>query len=145
MIRPYQEADRSALLAIMQQHIPEFFDPAELKDFDQYLQSELEDYFVVEEDGRVLAGGGINYLSNTKRARISWDMVHSDHVGKGIGGKLLEHRIDLIRQQGSFESIDVRTSQLAIDFYHRFGFQMIAEESDYWGTGIDLKHLLLPL
>ena len=138
MIRPYAPNNKSEVIALLQLNIPKYFDPSEFTDFENYLDHELEDYFIYEEGAEIIGSGGINYFKDQKTARIAWDMIHPDHHGKGIGKKLVEHRIAHIRKQPHIESIIVRTSQLAYAFYQKMGFQLVSITKDHWAKGFDL-------
>ena len=87
MIRNYTKKDKSTLIELLRQNTPEYFDPSEEIEFINYLDHELEDYFVYELDFKIIGAGGINYFLEEKSARISWDMVDSKSQGKGIGKK----------------------------------------------------------
>ena len=138
-IRPYSTSDREALLEILRLHTPEFFDPSEEEDFRNYLDNELDQYFVVEKNDQVIGGGGFNRgFDEGSSARISWDLIHPDYRGKGIGSDLLNFRIDKLRQINSLEKIVVRTTQLSHPFYHRGGFELKSVEEDFWADGYDL-------
>ena len=138
-IRPYQPSDKEALFKILRLHTPEFFDPSEEEDFRNYLDNELDQYFVVEENDQVIGGGGFNRgFDEGSSARISWDLIHPDYRGKGIGSDLLNFRIDKLRQINSLEKIVVRTTQLSNPFYHRGGFELKSVEEDFWADGYDL-------
>ena len=145
MIRPYETSDQSQVVDLLKQNIPQYFDPSELDDFLVYLEKELEDYFVFEQDQQLVGAGGINYFSEEKLARISWDFIHADFQGKGIGSQLLQFRINHIRKQSNFEKIVVRTSQLVFPFYEKNGFTLEKVVKDFWAEGYDLyeMHLLL--
>ncbi|KAA3621054.1 MAG: GNAT family N-acetyltransferase, partial [Bacteroidetes bacterium] len=76
MIRRYEPKDKEQLMQIMQLNIPDAFAESEAKDFEHYLEQELEDYFVIEIDRKLVGGGGVNYFPEERSARISWDMLH---------------------------------------------------------------------
>ena len=138
------QADREAVVSLLELNIPEFFHPSEKVDFDDYLEKELEDYFVIEDAGTIIGAGGLNFLPDTKEARISWDFLHPDHTGKGLGSQLVKHRIDHVkRKYPHLDKISVRTSQLAHGFYARMGFELIHSEKDFWAPGFDLYHMVL--
>ncbi len=145
MIRAFKISDREALCSILNLNIPTFFDPSELNDFKHYIDFNKEDYFIFEEDQKILGGGGINYFPDRMAARISWDFIHPDYHGKGIGKQLLQHRIDFIKQQNKFTTIEVRTSQFATEFYAKTGFKLIKVTENYWAEGFDLYLMQLPL
>ncbi|MCB0608416.1 MAG: GNAT family N-acetyltransferase [Lewinella sp.] len=146
MIRPYQPADKDQLLALIRLNIPQYFAPEEAADFEEYLDRYAETYFVYEENGRITGSGGINYFPESGLARISWDFVHPDHHGKGIGRQLTRHRIETIGKHPDIHKIQVRTSQLAYRFYEKMGFTLESTEKDFWAEGFDLYSMgmLLP-
>lgn len=137
-IRPFLKKDQLAVLQLLQSNIPAFFDESEENDFLDYLENSIEDYFVIELDGEIIGSGGINYCLEERKARISWDVIKASSHGLGIGTKLTEFRIDQLRSNSEVECIEVRTSQLAFEFYKKLGFQLISIEKDYWAKGFDL-------
>jgi len=143
MIRPYAAADREAVLQIFNQNVPDFFAPSELDDLIDYLDHELEDYFVYEEEGQLLGAGGINYFPEKHQAYISWDFIASEAQGKGIGSQLVQHRIKHIKADQSIQQIVVRTSQFAYKFYEKCGFVLKESKKDYWSKGFDLYYMTM--
>ena len=138
MIRYYCTKDREELIELMQLNIPHYFALSELEDFITYLDKNVEDYFVVEDSAKIIACGGINYFPYQRQARFSWDVVHPDQHGKGIGKKLARHRMDHIRQKTGIDLAVVRTSQMAYGFYQKMGFELKKIEKNYWEEGFDL-------
>lgn len=145
MIRSYSPADQLQLLAILKLNTPQYFHPSEADDFFGYLTHHLESYFVVEEDGKIIGAGGINYFPAEGTARISWDIIHPDFQGKGVGKKLMEHRIKEIRDRPDISQIMVRTTQLVYPFYEKMGFTLEHTEQNYWAPGFDLYQMRMLL
>ncbi|EMR01508.1 GNAT family N-acetyltransferase [Cesiribacter andamanensis] len=73
MIRPYTPADKEALLALLRLNIPTYFHPSEEQEFSDYLEQHLDHYYVVEEGGRLVGAGGVNFADDRRTVRISWD------------------------------------------------------------------------
>ena len=138
MIRNYTKKDKSTLIELLRQNTPEYFDLSEEIEFINYLDNELEDYFVYELDFKIIGAGGINYFLEEKSARISWDMVDSKSQEKGIGKKITQHRINHLKRNSEVETIRVRTSQYAYKFYGKMGFELEKIEKDYWAKNFDL-------
>lgn len=137
-IRTYRREDRTALLQLLALSTPDFFAPEETNDFIRYLEQEADRYFVAEtEHHTILACGGVNLTDEGSVGRISWDIVHPDFRGKGIGRRLLIHRLKLLEELGAGK-IEVRTSQLAFGFYQKNGFVVQKIVPDYWAKGYDL-------
>ncbi|WP_162428774.1 GNAT family N-acetyltransferase [Pontibacter pudoricolor] len=145
MIRPYIPTDKPALIALLKLNIPQYFAETEETDFIEYLDEHLEDYFVMEEAQTIVGAGGINYFCSERLARLSWDIVHPEFQGKGIGTKLTQHRINHIRNNPTIDTVIVRTSQLVYMFYEKQGFALVHTEKDYWAKGFDLYQMRLPL
>ncbi len=143
MIRPYKNNDRDELISLLRLNIPKYFDPSEEIEFIDYLDHKLEDYFVVESDHKIIGSGGVNYLLNKSEARISWDIIHPDFQGQGIGKKLTQYRIDHIRKNKTVYKIVVRTSQLAYKFYEKMGFTLEKIEKDFWAKDFDLYEMVI--
>lgn len=99
----------------------------------------------MEDHGKIIGSGGINYFADAKLARISWDIIHPDFQGKGIGKELTLYRIDQIRKNPQISLIVVRTTQLVYQFYRKMGFELEKVEQDFWAKGFDLYQMTLEL
>jgi len=143
MVVKYSKSNKEEVVKLLKYNTPEYFDASEEKEFIEYLDNEIEDYFVVKDDSDIIGCGGINYFPNEKSARISWDMIHPDFQGKGIGKLLCEHRINLIKANSDIKLIVVRTTQLVSMFYAKMGFDFKKIEKDLWAKGFDLYQMEL--
>ncbi|WP_027127254.1 GNAT family N-acetyltransferase [Gelidibacter mesophilus] len=138
MIRKYSNLDKPKIIELLRKNTPEYFDSSEEKDFENYLDNEVEDYFVCEINSEIIGAGGINYFTEQKLARISWDMIDPNSQGNGIGKKLTQYRISHINENPNIETIIVRTTQLVYKFYEKLGFKLERVEKDYWAKNFDL-------
>lgn len=141
MIRAYSKKDQSKLIELLRHNTPKYFDSSEESDFESYLDNEVEDYFIYEENAVIIGAGGINYFPEEKIARISWDMVEPKSQGKGIGEKLMKYRINHLIGKPKIELIIVRTTQLAYKFYEKMGFELEQVEKDFWAKSFDLYQM----
>jgi ribosomal protein S18 acetylase RimI-like enzyme len=141
IIRPYASADREKVLELLRLNTPAYFSPDEEKDLIHYLDHHLENYFVVEADNKLLGCGGFNAVDSPQTMRISWDIIHPEHHGKGIGSELTAFRIQQINTIEGVRMIEVRTSQMACRFYEKQGFQLREVIKDYWAEGFDLYRM----
>lgn len=141
-IRPYRETDRMAVLQLLALNTPAYFAETEKADFEHYLDHEREQYFVVEHENSVVGCGGINLDLAQHTAKISWDIIHPDFQGKGIGRALLQHRIRILRQTENVRNISVRISQLAWPFYAKNGFVLQQVFENYWAEGFDMYEMM---
>jgi [ribosomal protein S18]-alanine N-acetyltransferase len=134
----YHTKYQETVLTLFDLNTPMYFSPAEKLDLENYLEYELEDYFVVEMDGKVVACGGINLQKLEKKGVLSWDMIHPDYQKKGIGKALVAHRINFLNEKIHVQEIGVRTSQFTYLFYEKCGFELKEIVKDYWAKGYDL-------
>lgn len=141
VVRPYLPSDKPQLMALIRANTPTYFAIEEEQDFSNYLDNELDAYFVVESDGEIIGCGGVNYADNKTRGVISWGMIHPDLHGKGIGAILLQHRLDFLKQQETISKITVRTSQLTYKFYEKYGFRLMETKKDFWAEGLDMYYM----
>ncbi len=146
-IQVYQAGYEEGVMALFRMLAPEFFHPEEEKDLRYYLRNELEDYYVVTgKAGTPLAAGGITYEpGEVGEACLSWDLVHPDYQGNGLGTQLVRHRLQRIREKKNRSKIRVRTSQLARGFYGRMGFVVQERVSNFWAPGYDLVNITMDL
>lgn len=143
MITPYLPSHKLELIKLIQLNTPHFFNIKEEEDFIRYLENETEDYFVIEKNKNIIGCGGINYEPKNQSAVISWDIIHPDYQGKGVGKELLKFRIETIKKKGLYAQIIVRTSQLTWKFYNKYGFELKESKKDYWAPNLDLYYMTL--
>ena len=141
MIRSYMPEDKPQLIALLQLNVPQYFAASEVNDFIGYLDKYLEDYYVIEFDDQIVGAGGINYFPEERQAWISWDILHPDWQGKGLGRQLTHFRIDRIKENHDIDVIIVRTTQLVFPFYAKMGFELEQAEPDFWAPGFDLYQM----
>ncbi|MFT5915729.1 MAG: ribosomal-protein-alanine N-acetyltransferase [Bacteroidia bacterium] len=137
-IRPYSQSDQPTLVDLLRLNTPKYFALEEEAEFISYLAHEIEQYFVVELNDEIVGCGGINLVENGAVGRISWDMLYPNSQGKGIGSKLLQHRIGVLKSNHTVKQIVVRTSQHVYPFYEKNGFELKEIKKDYWADGFDL-------
>ncbi|RDB05041.1 GNAT family N-acetyltransferase [Runella aurantiaca] len=140
-IRQYNSADQEQIIQLLRLNTPEYFSPDEEDDLVYYLAHHVEYYYVVEKDGVVVGCGGINLADDGITAKISWDIVHPDYQGKGIGSALTKYRIERIKEMEGIKTISVRTSQLVYPFYQKFGLELKEIVEDFWAEGFDMYRM----
>ncbi|WP_277632994.1 GNAT family N-acetyltransferase [Avrilella dinanensis] len=141
-IRKYHISDKPELMEILQMNIPQYFAETEIKDFDHYLDSAIEQYFVIEINDKIVGSGGINFEKTSKTGKLSWDIINPNFQGKGLGTDLLKHRIALLHSMPDVEKITVRTSQFAFQFYEKNGFVLEKTQKDFWVKGFDMYKMI---
>lgn len=141
IIRAYTNSDRDSVMELLRLNTPEYFAPEEKQDLICYLDNHIENYYVVEEDGKILGCGGFNLSDDALSMRISWDIVHPESQGKGVGSKLTQYRIDRIKKYDEIHIISIRTTQLVYKFYEKFDFEVKEIAKDFWAKGFDLYRM----
>ena len=141
MIREYKSIDKNAVLELIRLNIPKYFASSVEDDFSRYLDSEIELYYVLLFDKKLVGCGGINFSDNRMTGKISWDILHPEYQGKSLGTYLLEYRIKKLKSIDSVQRITVRTSQLAYKFYEKRGFELLEVKKDYWARGFDMYRM----
>lgn len=140
-IRAYTPADDESIIQLLRLNTPEYFAPEEEQDLREYFANHIDRYFVIEDNGNIIGSGGINITNNGRNAVLSWDIIHPNYRGKGIGSQLTQHRLDVIKTIAGIENTSVRTSQLVYKFYEKFGFVLKEVIKDYWAEGIDMYRM----
>ncbi|MCX2451847.1 GNAT family N-acetyltransferase [Pedobacter sp. PLR] len=140
-IREHQTADRERILTLLRLNTPAYFSAEEEADLIDYLDHFADNYYVLEVDGEVLGCGGFNLSEDGETGKISWDIFHPDSQGKGLGTALTRFRIQKIKEISGVKRISVRTSQMAYQFYEKFGLELREVVKDYWDMGFDLYRL----
>jgi [ribosomal protein S18]-alanine N-acetyltransferase len=145
IIRNYTPDDFSSVINLLRLNTPKYFAPSEEKQLIRYLNFELDHYYVAEEDGKVIACGGLNRSEEPSVIKISWDIVHPDKHGKRIGSELTKFRLNKAREINGIKTVCVRTSQHTNGFYEKMGFETKDIVKDYWSKGFDLYLMEMPL
>ena len=140
-IRPYSPSDEIMVLELLKLNTPQYFAESEKADLIEYLANHIDHYYVVEIDNTIMGCGGFNRTPDGKRGVLSWDIIHPDAQGKGIGSALVKFRIADMQKLGVKE-IGVRTSQHVYQFYEKMGFTLKSPVvKDYWAEGFDLYEM----
>ena len=141
ILREYQPNDYTQIINLFLLNTPEYFCPPEQQDLEYYLQNEIENFFVIEDNGAVVATGGSNIKEST--GYLSWYIVHPRYQGMGFGKQLAEHNLQILKNNPSLTNIGVRTSQLVYPVYEKLGFVLIDTKDNYWGEGMHLYQMEL--
>jgi len=141
-IREYDVQDRNKLIDILRMNVPKYFAPNEIADFKEYLDDEVERYFVELVNGQIIGGGGIGVSDDERTGFLSWSFLNPKYHGFGFGKALLHYRIDFLYNHSGVETIEVGTSQFTFGFYKKNGFVLREIHKDYWAVGFDLYDMV---
>ena len=145
LIRTAQKQDFKFLSKIFLLNVPKYFDKKELDDFKKYFNSKnLESYFIIESQRKVLGGGGYAY-ENIKTARICWLFIDPNYHGLGLGKKLVNHCVKILKNDRKLSVIEVETSNLTYKFYEKLNFKIEYIKKDYWPNNDDLYFMKIDL
>ncbi len=145
VIRTAQKQDFKFLSKIFSLNVPKYFDKKELNDFKKYFNSKnLESYFIIESQGKVVGGGGYAY-ENMKTARICWLFIDPNYHGFGFGKKLVNYCIKILKNNRRLNVIEVETSNLTFKFYEKLNFKIEYIKKDYWPNNDDLYFMKIDL
>jgi ribosomal protein S18 acetylase RimI-like enzyme len=138
LIRKYNQIDRPELIEIFKLNTPHYFNPNEVKDFEEYLVQNGDTYLTIEIDHKIAGGTGYQITDNNTIGRITWIFFHPDFSGLGLGRQSVEYCLNIFKANPSIKKLVVTTSQLAYKFFEKFGYKLTSTEKDYWGKGLDL-------
>ena len=142
-IAPYHQKHFDDLIEAFDLNTPKYFDPKEKVDFENFLNQNPSYYYVAEINGKAVGCCGYNFDNDNLTGQISWVLFHPDHQGKGVGKKLVNFCLDKLGESKKLEKYVVRTSQLAFQFFAKFGFKTEFTDENYWGEGLDLYYMSL--
>jgi N-acetylglutamate synthase-like GNAT family acetyltransferase len=139
-IREYSSSDQKLVIELLRLNTPKYFAPEEENDFIQYLENEIDFYYVIELENKLVGCGGINFRNETTGI-ISWGIIHPEYHKMKLGSKLLKHRISELQKFTNIDRITVRTTQLVFPFFEKNGFKIVQIVDNYWAEGFHLYEM----
>ena len=145
IIRNADHKDLNFLIKIFTLNIPKYFHKKELDDFKKYFNSNnIENYFIIESEGKILGAAGYAY-ENKQTANICWVFVDPDNHNNGLGTKLVNHCIDILKRDNQLNIIQLETSNLTYKFYEKLNFKIQYIKKEYWPNNDDLYFMNMDL
>lgn len=145
-VRSYRPDDETACLAIFASNTPDFFTAEEGGEFATFLRATTDPYFVVEEDGRPVACGGVVVRRDGLTGGLAWGMVERTRHRQGYGRALLAVRLDWLRRHApGVTAVTIDTSQHSAPFFARLGFETTDVVRDFYAPGLDRHDMRRPL
>ncbi len=145
-LRPYAPEDRPACLAILNGNTPPYFAPHERAQFETFLDTEADPYFVVVDGAdQVIACGGYLRLPDSPVAILTWGMVARERHRQGIGWFLLLERLHRMGQDPAIARVRLETSQHTYGFFEKAGFVTTRIVEDGFGPGLHQYEMWLEL
>src|SRR5690606_13632619 len=107
-IRKYSPNDKAEVVNIFRRNIPQYFSPIEEQGLIEYLENDIDNYYVLLIDNNIVGAGGFNINDDTTNAVLAWDFFHPQYQGKGLGTALTDFRIKKIKEIKSITTVTVR-------------------------------------
>lgn len=147
IVRDYDVGDRATCLALFDGNVPTFFTPGERDDFARFLDTQAArwNYQVLEQDGRVVACGGVAVEADGSTAALCWGMVDRARHRQGLGHALTRARLKAVTAIPGVLRVRLDTSQHTQGFYARYGFRAVAVTPDGYAPGLDRWDMVLDL
>jgi ribosomal protein S18 acetylase RimI-like enzyme len=144
--RAYSDPDRAACLAIFDSNAVQFFSPGDRAEFEGFLGAPPGFFGVLcEDEGHVVACGGIRVRDNGETAGLTWGMVHAGRQGEGLGKALTRCRLLKLIEFPGVKRVVLNTSNRTVDFYLKLGFRVLKHIPDGYRSGLDRYNLELTL
>ncbi|MEM6513975.1 MAG: GNAT family N-acetyltransferase [Pseudomonadota bacterium] len=138
-VREISAADHESCIDIYKQNESRFFPPDYLQFFVEELSSDSHLWLGIEEDGQLLAVGGIREAEeDTAAAALSFGMVRPDKQGMGYGSILLLARIASLPKPDPNTRIIMSSVEKSSGFHNRYGFAFVTRIR--MQDGIELDH-----
>ncbi len=145
-LRPFTTSDLSACLGLFDGHVPRYFQAEERAGFEAFLDAPPGPFFViVDEDGQVLACGGIATEEDGRTGSLCWGIVHPDHQRQGLGRALLLARLVALADDPAHRAVRLETIASTVGFFESLGFSTTGVDQDGYGKGVDRHRLGLVL
>lgn len=138
-IRPIAERDNAALAFIIRSSLEEFgaakqgtvYYDATTDALYQLFQAKGAAYFVAEQDGNLLGGGGIYPTEGLPQGtcELVKMYLHRDSRGMGLGKKLIKKNLEFARHAG-YTQVYLETMpelKQALSVYAKFGFEYLKQ------------------
>lgn len=121
---PFKKQYLDDCVALFKSNLTGYFSPDEVSDFVKFLENHAStnNYYVGLKEQLVVACGG--WDKQTKGFYLRWGIIDSKQHKLGLGSKLLQFRIEKIRELYGNVDIYIKTSGKAHGFFEKFGFQV---------------------
>ena len=144
-IRIASPKDLNCLIKIFTLNIPKYFHEKELIDFKKYFNfKNIENYFVIISKGKIL--GAASYAhENKETANICWVFVDPSYHKNGLGTKLINHCVNILKANEKLNTIQLECSNITYKFYEKLDFKIKYIKKEYWLNKDDLYFMIMDL
>lgn len=148
IIREYLSNDHNDCIEVFKSNVPDYFANQEIQDFENFLANiekgkENVRFYVVQYNQKIIGCGGFVKMNDDSLFALAWGLVHKDFHGRGFGEKLLQHRIEQIKQIKPKFSLEIDTTQYSKGFFEKHGFRTTKVTYDYYTIGMHRHDMIL--
>jgi ribosomal protein S18 acetylase RimI-like enzyme len=122
-IREFEPDDLEACVEIHRSNQPDFVEPAALDSFVTFLRGATSYFLVIEDNGDVIACGGLELVGDPDSATLVHSMVHREYQRRGFGSALLAAQLSLLEHEERPMDLWTRAGNETAGFYERLGFE----------------------
>lgn len=141
-IEKYNPIDKFECIKVFESNMPQFFLEQELTDFQNWIgQNDCPDFYVLKKDETIIGFGGF-YLE-LKKARLVYGVIDRRYQNKGHGTRLLDYRIQQIKEKDKDLAIGLEATALNYKFFEKLGFKIIEIVPYYYYSTIDKYDMIL--
>jgi GNAT superfamily N-acetyltransferase len=140
---PYLPTYKEACLKLFDANCPEFFDPNERTDYENFLEANPKDYELCFVEGSVVGAFGL-MGDGTCHRNLSWILLDPSSQGLGIGAMIME-RVVLNASESDVRVINIAASHKSAPFFAKFGSTEVTVTTNGWGPGIHRVDMVLRL
>jgi len=145
LIRVACPTDLNCLIEIFTLNVPKYFHKKELIDFKKYFNSKnIKNYFIILSKGKILGAAGYAY-ENKETANICWVFVDPSYHKNGLGTRLVNHCVDILKTNEKLNKIQLECSNLTYKFYEKLDFKIKYIKKEYWLNKDDLYFMSMDL
>ncbi len=124
--------------------MPKYFAAEEYDEFAAWIDRPVDGlYFVAEHVGQIIACGGVYMNAAENAAGLAWGMVDPDFQGQGIGRRLTQFRVSVLKSNYSQYDLLVSTSQHTVGFYEQMGYRTVKVIPNGFAEGLDKYEMIM--
>ena len=147
-IKQYSKEHNRSCIQIFDSNTPRYFAEDEQEGLELWLggrntgylaykNTVAEHFYVMEDNGLVVACCGYYIIGGSQVANLVWGMVQCSLHNKGFGKKLFEFRIKEIKNKYPGFKVLLDTTQHTYQFFEKQGFSTTQIRKDFYGPGLD--------
>jgi GNAT superfamily N-acetyltransferase len=143
IFKGYEARDKNACLSLFDENCPEYFAPNERTDFENFLDSDPDEYQLCITDNKIVGVFGV-MPDVDNSCSIVWIMISAAAQGKGVGTQMMQYALDRAKLP-NVNKIYIATSHVAFKFFEKFGATIISKTKNGWGPDMHRIDMVIKL